>query len=172
VLCKRAGVRVTFGARLADRGNIQDWIAEARIDIEMARLLTLKTAWRMDTVGNRQARPAMAAIKVAAPAVALRVIDRAIQVHSGAGFPLAWMYAHLRTLRVADGPDEIHKRTIALNELRRWGAETSTRAATDTGPCGRRRLSSGECRSRRTPGHAPRITPYAATSQLFTGVPG
>jgi acyl-CoA dehydrogenase len=123
LLVRRAGARVTFGEPVAARSNIQDWIAEARIEIEMARLLTLKAAWMMDTVGNRAARTEIAAIKVAAPAVALRVIDRAIQVHGGGGvsddFPLARMYAHLRTLRLADGPDEVHKRTIAQQELRR-----------------------------------------------------
>jgi acyl-CoA dehydrogenase len=89
----------------------------------MARLLVLKTAWMMDTVGNREARLEIAAIKVAAPQVALKVVDRAIQVHGGAGVsgdvPLAAMYAHLRTLRLADGPDEVHKRTVARQELAR-----------------------------------------------------
>src|SRR3979411_15218 len=88
-------------------------MAESRIEIEMARLLTLKAAWMMDTVGNRQARTEIAAIKVAAPNVALKVLDRAIQVHGGGGvsddFTLAWAYAHLRTLRLADGPDAGHK---------------------------------------------------------------
>ena len=105
--------------------NIQDWIAESRIEIEMVRLLTLKTAWLMDTVGNKEARTEIAAIKVAAPSVALKVVDRAIQVHGGGGvsddFPLASMYAQLRTLRLADGPDEVHKRTIARRELRATG---------------------------------------------------
>jgi acyl-CoA dehydrogenase len=89
----------------------------------MARLLTMKAAWLMDTVGNKHARMEIAAIKIAAPAVALKVVDRAIQVHGGGGvsddFPLAMMYAHLRTLRLADGPDEVHKATIARDELRR-----------------------------------------------------
>ena len=120
-MCKRAISRVTFGQPLARRGNIQDWIAESRIEIEMARLLTLKAAWMMDTVGNRHARTEIAAIKVAAPNIALKVIDRAIQVHGGGGvsddFPLAWTYAHLRTLRLADGPDEVHKLSIARREL-------------------------------------------------------
>jgi acyl-CoA dehydrogenase len=120
-MCQRAVGRVTFGEPLAARANIQDWIAESRIEIEMARLLTLKAAWLMDTVGNRQARTEISAIKVAAPNIALKVIDRAIQVHGGGGvsddFPLAWMYAHLRTLRLADGPDEVHKRSIARHEL-------------------------------------------------------
>jgi acyl-CoA dehydrogenase len=129
LLCKRALTRETFGAPVATRGNVLDWIAEARIDIEMARLLTLKAAWLMDTVGNKLARTEIAAIKVAAPNAALRIIDRAIQVHGGGGvsddFPLASMYAHIRTLRLADGPDEVHKLTIARQELRRHATEVS-----------------------------------------------
>jgi acyl-CoA dehydrogenase len=120
-MCKRAVSRVTFGQPIATRGNIQDWIAESRIEIDMARLLTLKAAWMMDTVGNRHARTEIAAIKVAAPNVALKVLDRAIQVHGGGGvtedFGLASAYAHLRTLRLADGPDEVHKLSIARREL-------------------------------------------------------
>jgi acyl-CoA dehydrogenase len=120
-MCARAASRITFGQPLAARANIQDWIAESRIEIEMARLLTLKAAWLMDTVGNRHARTEIAAIKVAAPNVALKVLDRAIQVHGGGGvsddFPLASTYAHLRTLRLADGPDEVHKLSIARREL-------------------------------------------------------
>ena len=123
LMIQRAQSRVTFGEPLANRSNIQDWIAEARIDIEMIRLLTLKTAWLMDTVGNKQARIEIAAIKVAGPQMALKIIDRAIQVHGGGGvtddFPLASFYAHQRTLRLADGPDEVHKRTIARVELKR-----------------------------------------------------
>jgi acyl-CoA dehydrogenase len=124
LMCRRATERVTFGRPLADRANIQDWIAEARIDIEQTRLLTLKAAWMMDTVGNKAARTEIAAIKVAAPEMALRIIDRAIQVHGGAGvtddYPLAWAWAHLRTLRLADGPDEVHKRSIAKIELAKY----------------------------------------------------
>jgi len=120
-MCKRAVSRVTFGAPIATRGNVLDWIAESRIEIEMARLLTLKAAWLMDTVGNRHARTEISAIKVAAPNVALKVLDRAIQVHGGGGvsedFGLATAYAHLRTLRLADGPDEVHKLSIARREL-------------------------------------------------------
>jgi acyl-CoA dehydrogenase len=120
-MCARAVARETFGAPLATRGNILDWIAESRIEIEMARLLTLKAAWLMDTVGNKHARTEIAAIKVAAPNVALKVVDRAIQVHGGGGvsddFSLASAYAHLRTLRLADGPDEVHKLSIARREL-------------------------------------------------------
>src|SRR5882672_8295002 len=124
MLCERALSRVTFGAPVAERANIQDWIAESRIELEMVRLLTMKTAWLMDTVGNKHARVEIAAIKVAAPQVALKILDRAIQVHGGGGvsgdFPLAENWAHLRTLRLADGPDEVHKRTIARMELRRF----------------------------------------------------
>ncbi len=123
MLCERALTRTTFGKPIAENSNIGDWIAEARIDLEMVRLLTLKTAWLMDTVGNRQARVEIAAIKVAAPQVALRVLDRAIQVHGGGGvsddFPLARLWAQARTLRLADGPDEVHKRTLAHHELNR-----------------------------------------------------
>ena len=122
LMCKRAQSRVTFGKPVADNANIQDWIAEARIDIEMIRLLTLKAAHMMDTLGNKEAQTEIAAIKVAAPNIALKIVDRAIQVHGGAGvtddFPLAMAYAHLRTLRLADGPDEVHKRAIARRELR------------------------------------------------------
>ena len=122
LMCQRATERITFGQPVATRSNVQDWIAESRIDLEMIRLLTLKTAWLMDTVGNRHARTEIAAIKVAAPNVALKVIDRAIQVHGGGGvcddFPLAWMYAHVRSLRRADGPDEVHKMIIARRELK------------------------------------------------------
>ncbi|MGQ4420173.1 acyl-CoA dehydrogenase family protein, partial [Streptomyces sp. SAS_269] len=124
LMCRRAQSRVTFGSPVAERSNIQDWIAEARIDIEMIRLLTLKAAYLMDTVGNKEARTEIAAIKVAAPNIALKIIDRAIQVHGAAGvtedFPLAMMYAQLRTLRLADGPDEVHKRAIARQELRKY----------------------------------------------------
>jgi acyl-CoA dehydrogenase len=127
LMCERAVSRVTWGKPIAERANIQDWIAESRIEIDMARLLTLKAAWLMDTVGNKHARTEISAIKVAAPNVALKVIDRAIQVHGGGGvsddFPLATMYAHLRTLRFADGPDEVHKRSIARQELRKLATE-------------------------------------------------
>jgi acyl-CoA dehydrogenase len=124
LLCRRALEREAFGKPLSENANVQDWIAEARIELEMVRLLTLKTAWLMDTVGNREARVEIAAIKVAAPNIALKVIDRAIQVYGAAGvsddFPLAFFYAHQRTMRIADGPDEVHKRTIARRELSRW----------------------------------------------------
>lgn len=126
LMCKRAQSRVTFGKPISENANIRDWIAEARIDIEMIRLLTMKAAYLMDTVGNKEARTEIAAIKVAAPNIALKIIDRAIQVHGGGGvtddFPLAMAWAHLRTLRLADGPDEVHKRAIASQELRKYRA--------------------------------------------------
>jgi acyl-CoA dehydrogenase len=127
LLCHRAMARTTFGKPVATRSNILDWVAEARIELEMTRLLTLKTAWLIDTVGNKHARTEIAAIKVAAPNVALKIIDRAIQVHGGGGvsddFPLARMYAGIRTLRLADGPDEVHKLSIARQEFRKYAPE-------------------------------------------------
>jgi acyl-CoA dehydrogenase len=124
LMCKRAQSRVTFGKPIAENANIQDWIAEARIEIEMIRLLTLKTAYLMDTVGNKEARTEIAAIKVAAPNIAQKIIDRAVQVYGAGGvtddFPLAAMWAYARTLRLGDGPDEVHKRVIAKQELRKY----------------------------------------------------
>lgn len=115
--------RTTFGSSLAHKGLLQDWIAESRIEIDMARQYVLHTAHLMDTVGNKAAAVDIAGIKVAVPNMALRVIDRAIQVHGSAGltqfFPLARMYAHMRSLRIADGPDEVHKMTIARREIRK-----------------------------------------------------
>jgi acyl-CoA dehydrogenase len=123
LLCQRADSRTTFGFALSERANIRDWIAEARIEIEKSRLLILKTAWLMDTIGNKEAKTEIAAIKVDAPNIALRVVDRAIQIHGGLGLtedvPLAAFWAHLRAMRIADGPDEVHKRTIARQELRK-----------------------------------------------------
>ncbi|MGH7317165.1 MAG: acyl-CoA dehydrogenase family protein, partial [Candidatus Rokuibacteriota bacterium] len=113
LMCRRAHSRVAFGTPLSEQGVIRDWIAEARIRIEQARLLVLKAAWLMDELGKDQARTEISAIKVVAPAVATWVIDRAIQVHGGGGvsgdFPLAAMYAHARTLHIVDGADEVHK---------------------------------------------------------------
>ncbi|CAG2127824.1 acyl-CoA dehydrogenase family protein [Cupriavidus plantarum] len=121
LLCKRALSRVAFGKEIARQGVTQERIAEARCDIEMARLLTLKAAYMMDTVGNKVAKAEIAMIKVVAPNTALRVIDWAMQVHGAAGvsndFPLANWWAHQRTLRFADGPDEVHRNAIAKLEL-------------------------------------------------------
>ena len=123
LMCQRALQRTTFGKRLAERANIMDWIAESRIELEMVRLLTLKTAWLMDTVGNKAAAVEISAIKVAGPNVAAKIIDRAIQVHGAGGisddYPLAASWAWQRALRFADGPDEVHKMTIARRELRK-----------------------------------------------------
>ncbi len=117
----RALERSTFGTSLAKKGLIQDWIAESRIEIDMAREYVLRTAYLMDTVGNKAAASEISGIKVAIPQMALKVIDRAIQVHGAAGvsqvYPLARMYAGIRTLRIADGPDEVHKMTIARREI-------------------------------------------------------
>ncbi len=123
LLCDRADERETFGKPVSQNANIRDWIAESRIELEMARLLVLKTAWLMDTVGNQHARIEISGIKFAVPSICLRIVDRAIQVHGGGGvsqdFPLAMMWAALRTLRLADGPDEVHKLSLARQELRR-----------------------------------------------------
>ena len=124
LLVKRAMSREAFGKPVIKHSIWDHRIAKARIDIEMTRLLTLKAAWMMDTVGNKQARAEIAMIKVAAPRAALEIIDNAIQAHGGGGvcndFPLAYSYAGIRTLRLADGPDEVHERTIARLEARRW----------------------------------------------------
>jgi len=124
LMIKRALTRETFGSLVAQKGLIQDWIAEARIEIDMNRQYVLHTAHLMDTVGNKAAAVEISGIKVAVPNMALKIIDRAIQVHGAAGvsqyFPLASMYAHARTLRIADGPDEVHKMTIARRELKKY----------------------------------------------------
>jgi acyl-CoA dehydrogenase len=121
LMCQRAKRRVAFGKPIADQGVVRADIANSRIEIEQARLLTLKAAAMMDQVGNKAARAEIAMIKVVAPSMALRVIDRAIQVHGGGGvcqdFPLAAAWASVRTLRLADGPDEVHRESIAKLEL-------------------------------------------------------
>ena len=123
MMCRRVKSRVAFGKPIAEQGSIQADIADSRIEIEQARLLTLKAAHMMDTVGSKDARAEIAMIKVVAPNLALRVIDRAIQAHGGAGvsgdFELAAMWANARTLRLADGPDEVHRQSIAKLELRK-----------------------------------------------------
>lgn len=125
--CRRVTSRVAFGRPLAEQGVIREWIADSRMEIEQARLLTMKAAWLMDTVGNKGAAVEISSIKVVVPNMALRVIDRAIQAHGGAGvsddFPLAAMYAGIRTLRLADGPDEVHRRQVAKRELGRYQTE-------------------------------------------------
>ncbi|MGB8064535.1 MAG: acyl-CoA dehydrogenase family protein [Candidatus Sulfotelmatobacter sp.] len=124
-MCKRVQSRVAFGKALAEQGTIRADIAKSRMEIEQARLLTLKAAYMMDTVGNKQARAEIAMIKVVAPNVALQVLDRAIQAHGGAGVSqdtfLAAAWANVRTLRLADGPDEVHTESVAKVELRKWG---------------------------------------------------
>jgi acyl-CoA dehydrogenase len=126
LMCRRVKSRVAFGKALADQGTIRADIAESRMEIEQARLLTLKAAHMMDTVGNKVARREIAMIKVVVPRMAQRVIDRAIQAHGAGGvsqdFPLATAWAHTRTIRLADGPDEVHREAIAKLELKAGGA--------------------------------------------------
>ncbi len=123
-MCKRVQARVAFGKALAEQGTIRADIANSRMEVEQARLLTLKAAYMMDTVGNKAARGEIAMIKVIAPNVTLRVLDRAIQAHGGAGVSqdtfLAAAWANVRTLRLADGPDEVHVESIAKHELGKW----------------------------------------------------
>ena len=124
LMCTRSVSRDAFGKPLAELGGNYDIIADSRIEIEMCRLLTYKAAWLMDTIGNKAARDAISQIKVAVPNMALRVIDRAIQMHGAAGvsqdFPLAALWTGQRTLRLADGPDEVHRRVIARKELAKY----------------------------------------------------
>ena len=124
LMTKRATERETFGKKLSEQGVIKQWIAEARMAIEQARLLVLKTAWLMDEVGNKQARKEIAMIKAVVPQMALKIIDRAIQTHGGGGvcqdYPLAGFWIYARTLRLADGPDEVHIESVAKMELKNY----------------------------------------------------
>jgi acyl-CoA dehydrogenase len=126
LMCKRATSRVAFGKTIAQQSVTQERIADARCKIDQARLLTLKAAWMMDVAGNKAAKTEIAMIKVVAPNMALQVIDWAIQAHGGGGvssdFPLASAWAGARTLRFADGPDEVHRAAIAKWELGKWGS--------------------------------------------------
>jgi acyl-CoA dehydrogenase len=124
LMCRRVTERVAWGKPLADQGVIQDWIAESRVRIEAGRLLVLKTAWLMDTVGNKGAHTEIQAIKILVPQTTEWILDKAIQAHGAGGvsqdFPLAALWAHARTLRLADGPDEVHKRSMAYRELKKY----------------------------------------------------
>ncbi|CAM5516573.1 acyl-CoA dehydrogenase family protein [Streptomyces viridifaciens] len=124
LMCRRASERVAFGRPLAEQGVVQDWIAESRVRIEQLRLLVLKTAWLMDTVGNRGAHTEIQAIKIATPRTVEWILDKAVQAHGAAGVsqdtPLAQLWAGNRTLRLADGPDEVHRRSLARRELKRY----------------------------------------------------
>ncbi|MFD7923659.1 acyl-CoA dehydrogenase family protein [Streptomyces sp. NPDC059740] len=124
LMCRRAVAREAFGKPLADQGVVREWIADARVAVEQLRLLVLKTAWLMDTVGNRGAHTEIQAIKIATPRTVVDIIDRAVQLHGAGGvsqdFPLAELWAGARTLRLADGPDEVHQRSLARRELKRY----------------------------------------------------
>ncbi|MET7419483.1 acyl-CoA dehydrogenase family protein [Dactylosporangium sp. NPDC005555] len=124
LMCRRVTDRVAFGRPLAEQGVVQDWIAESRVRIEQARLLVLKTAWLMDTAGNQGAHTEIQAIKIAVPSTVEWIVDKAIQAHGAAGVsqdtPLAGLWSRARTIRIADGPDEVHRRSLARRELRRF----------------------------------------------------
>lgn len=128
-MIRRATSRTAFGTALVEQGVIRQWIAEARCSIDQARLLVLRTAWLMDTVGNKAARKEIAMIKAVVPQMAQQVVDRAIQVHGGAGVsqdtPLAQFWIYARTMRLADGPDEVHLESVAKQEIRQNAAETN-----------------------------------------------
>jgi acyl-CoA dehydrogenase len=132
LMCARADERVAFGRPIAEQGVIRDWIAESRVRIEQLRLLVLKTAWLMETVGNKGAHAEIQAIKIATPSTVQWILDKAIQVHGAGGlsqdFPLAASYAHIRTLRFADGPDEVHKNALAKSELRQQAKARASRS--------------------------------------------
>ncbi|WP_410573886.1 acyl-CoA dehydrogenase family protein [Amycolatopsis sp. cmx-4-61] len=127
LMCRRAISREAFGKPIAQQGVVQDWIAESRVKIEQQRLLVLKTAWLMDTVGNQGAHTEIQAIKISTPSTVEWILDKAVQVHGAGGvsqdFPLAAMWAGNRTLRLADGPDEVHKRSLARRELKKYLSE-------------------------------------------------
>jgi acyl-CoA dehydrogenase len=129
-MCRRSRSRVAFGKPLAEQGALRAEIAQSRMELDQARLLVLHAAWRMDQVGNKAARAEIAMIKVVAPNAALAVLDRAIQAHGGAGvcadFPLAHAWAQLRTLRLADGPDEVHREALARLELKKYDTRSAS----------------------------------------------
>jgi acyl-CoA dehydrogenase len=124
LMCQRAVSRVAFGKALAQQGVVHNWIADARVAVEQLRLLVLKTAWMMDTVGNKGAHAEIQAIKIATPRTVVGILDKAIQLHGAGGvsqdFPLAELYASARTLMLADGPDEVHQRSLARRELKKY----------------------------------------------------
>jgi acyl-CoA dehydrogenase len=130
LMCKRANTRIAFGGPLRDKQFVQEFVATSRIDIDAARWLVLNAAWQMDTFGKREARQAISLTKVSAANVVMEVLDRAIQVHGALGVsddtPLAIMWRQLRMLRLADGPDEVHKMVIAMRELNRWRVQEQT----------------------------------------------
>jgi acyl-CoA dehydrogenase len=136
LMCRRANEREAFGGKLAEKQFVQDFVARSRMEVDQARLLTLSAAWQMDTEGKRAARQAISMIKVVAANVVMDVLDRAIQVHGALGMsddtPLAWMWRFSRMLRVADGPDEVHKMVIARRELNRWAKKAEAEADTST----------------------------------------
>jgi acyl-CoA dehydrogenase len=138
MMCRRANERVAFGGPLGEKQFVQEWIAASRMEIDQARLLTMYAAWKMDTDGKRSARQAISAIKVVAANIVMNVLDRSIQVHGSLGMtddtPLAALWRFSRMLRLADGPDEVHKMVLARRELNRWAKRAEAEAAGELEP--------------------------------------
>ena len=138
MMCRRASERESFGSKLADKQFVQDFVAKSRMEVDQARLLTMLAAWKMDTAGKRAARQEISMIKVVAANMVMDVLDRAIQVHGSLGMsddtPLAWMWRFSRMLRVADGPDEVHKMVIARREINRWSKADEVAAGDGAAP--------------------------------------
>jgi acyl-CoA dehydrogenase len=138
MMCRRANEREAFGSPLGEKQFVQEWIASSRMEIDQARLLTMYAAWKMDTDGKRSARQAISAIKVVAANVVMNVLDRAIQVHGSLGMtddtPLAALWRFSRMLRLADGPDEVHKMVLARRELNRWAKRAEAEAGGELDP--------------------------------------
>jgi acyl-CoA dehydrogenase len=138
MMCRRANERQAFGGPLADKQFVQEAIATSRMEIDQARLLTMYAAWKMDTEGKRAARQAISAIKIVAANMVMEVLDRAIQIHGSLGMtddtPLAALWRFSRMLRLADGPDEVHKMVLARRELNRWSKRAEAEAAGELEP--------------------------------------
>jgi acyl-CoA dehydrogenase len=138
MMCRRAVDRTAFGGPLADQGVVREWVARSRMEIDQARLLTLYAAWKMDTEGKRAARQSISAIKIVAANMVMEVLDRAIQIHGSLGMtddtPLAALWRFSRMLRLADGPDEVHKMVLARRELNRWSKRAEAEAAGELEP--------------------------------------
>ena len=180
LMCRRAVSRTAFGKPLAQQGVVQNWIADARVAVEQLRLLVLKTAWLMDTVGNKGAHTEIQAIKIATPRTVVDILDKAVQLHGAGGvsqdFPLAELWAGARTLKLADGPDEVHQRSLARRELKKYLSARLTPAEAPRAPalgsqCGGPWPCGPRARERRQ-GRSARSSRSARWSATCCGVSG